>query len=322
MQFSVIVPTHHRPEKLRLLLLSLEAQSMAKKQFEVLVVPSPQDPGVLNLPSFSFSLQILSPQEDPYKGTSASFKRNLGAQKAQAHWIAFIDDDCVADKDWLTNAAQKIAKMDCQGLEGLTVIPVPEQITYTYKGLQRLSTAGGYQTCNMFYQRAAFLKCGGFDLKFPFYLEDTDMAWTLLDQGHQIEFAPECKVAHPVPAADVDRLLFNAYRVRLIPYLYRKHPKLFRERGWRALQRFHWLFLFVHIMLLYWMTTNFNLLSAAIGFAAVMGLGLAYTAYQLRGCRFAWNEAFKMWMYFMTTPWISLFQLWRGNFEQKTFVWR
>lgn len=322
MQFSVVVPTHHRPEKLRLLLMSLEAQSMAKNQFEVLVVPSPQDSGVLNLPTFSFPLQILSTHEDPYKGTSASFKRNLGAQKAQADWLAFIDDDCIADKDWLTNAAKKISEVKCQGLEGQTVIPVPEKTTYTYKGIQRLSTAGGYQTCNMFYARAVFLKSGGFDLGFPFYLEDTDMAWTLLDQGHHIAFAPDCKVSHPVPAPDVDRLLFNAYRVRLIPYLYRKHPELFRKHHWRALLRFHWLFLMVHGALLYGITTNLNLTNAALGIVLAMGLSLLYTAYQLRGCSFALGEAFKMWMYFIITPWISFFQLWRGNLEQKTFVWR
>ncbi len=246
----------------------------------------------------------------------------MGAQKAKAPWLAFIDDDCIADKDWLVNAANLLTQKDCHAIEGQTVIPAPEQNTYTAKGLHRLSKSGGYQTCNMFYNKEAFLKCGGFDLGFPFYLEDTDMAWTFLDQGYQIVFEPDCKVAHPVPAPDVDRLLFNAYRVRLIPYLYRKHPELFKKHSWRALQRFQWLFLVVHLTLVFWIALNFNLTNVATGVAAAMVLSLAYTAYQLRGCSFAWNEAFKMWMYFMATPWISFFQLWRGNIEQKTFVWR
>lgn len=322
MIFSVVVPTHHRPQKLRDLLNSLSKQSLSPEQFEVLVVPSPNDPGILELPKFPFSLKILSADEDPYKGTSASYKRNRGAQAARAPWLAFIDDDCIAHPDWLSNAIAHTQKNQFHGIEGLTIIPEPPIKTYTYKGLQRLSQAGGYQTCNMFYNKETFLKCGGFDLNFPFYLEDTDMAWTLLDNNYPIVFEKNCMVEHPVPNADVDRLLFNAYRARLIPYLYKKHPTLFTKNGWHALQRFQWLFLWTHSLALFWFLSSPSISRFVFLILILFAMSFLYTAKQLRGCSFQWGEAFKMLQYYILTPWITFFQLWRGNLEQKTFVWR
>lgn len=322
MIFSVIVPTHHRPQKLRELLNSLSQQSLAFDKFEVLLVPSPNDSGIKDLPSYPFSLQILPANDDPYKGTSASYKRNRGAQQAHAAWLAFIDDDCIAHPDWLKNAIPHTQTTQYHGIEGLTKIPPPPKVTYTYKGLQRLSRSGGYQTCNMFYNKATFLKCGGFDLHFPFYLEDTDIAWTLLDNNYSIVFEENCIVEHPVPKADVDRLLFNAFRARLIPYLYKKHPALFIKNNWRALQRFQWLFLFLQTALLVWFLSSPTFTRFIYFFTALFVLSFIYTAKQLWGCSFEWREALKMLQYYTITPWITFFQLWRGNLEQKTFVWR
>lgn len=322
MIFSVVTPTHFRPEKLRLLIASLEQQTLPMDQFEVILVPSPNDTGIKNLPSTKFRLKILSADSDPFGGTSASYKRNAGARAAQAPWLAFIDDDCVADKNWLLNAQKRLQSTECQAIEGLTKIPSPKQMTYTYKGLQRLSKAGGYQTCNMFYKKDVFLECGGFDLNFPFYLEDTDLAWTLLDRGYKIVFDEDCMVEHPVPAADVNRLLFNAQRARLIPYLYKKHSQLFISQGWKALQRFQWAFLAIHSAVALWFFISPSLERIFISVMIVFALSAVYTAKQLRGCSFSLNEGLKMWMYYMITPWITVFQLWRGNLQQKTFVWR
>ncbi len=322
MIFSVITPTHFRPEKLRALLLSLEHQTLSAEQFEVILVPSPNDSGPENLPSTRLNLRILSADGDPYGGKSASFKRNSGAQTARAPWLAFIDDDCIADRNWLQQASLRLKNTECQAIEGLTKIPLPEKMTYTYKGLQRLSQAGGYQTCNMFYKRDVFLDCGGFDLNFPFYLEDTDLAWTLLDRGQKIVFDNLSIVEHPVPDPDVDRLLFNAYRARLIPYLYRKHSQMFKSQGWRALQRFQWFFLFVHTGLVAWFISTPSVQRLIFIASAVVLLSVAYTAKQLRGCSFTVDEAIKMSFYYIITPWITLIQLWRGNFQQRTFIWR
>ncbi len=326
MLFSVIIPTHHREKTLHATLDSLKKQSLPAPQFEVLIIPSPNDASIHSVKpeNYPFALRVLSDIQDPYLGKSASFKRNTGAQNAQAPWLAFIDDDCVADSHWLSEAQKVIATatQNCAGIEGATMIPEPQQKTYTYKGLQRLSRAGGYQTCNMFYRKDIFNECGGFDLFFPFYLEDTDLAWSVLDRGRSIVFAPQCRVEHPVPPPEVKRLLSNAVRTRLLPYLYKKHPQLYKNQHWKALHRFHWLFLAVHFLLLWILIVNFNALGFAIVLTSLVLLSVLYTAYQLRGCSFSAPEALRMTGYFTITPWITFFQLHRGNWEQKTFLWK
>jgi GT2 family glycosyltransferase len=322
MLFSVIVPTHNRPALLKKLLISLNEQNFSSSEFEVIIIPSPKDNGASSLQEkdYFFSLRILSSEDDTYQGKSASFKRNKGAQHAQAPWLAFIDDDCVADKNWLKHAAERLQRTPCDGIEGLTVIPKPEKITHTYKGLQRLSSSGGYQTCNMFYRKEPFLQLKGFDLHFPFYLEDTDLAWTFLDAGFSLVFEESCVVFHPVPPADVDRLWHNAVRTRLLPYLYKKHPRLFQKKQWRALQRFHWLFLILHSLFFIYLLLNFSIANILFFLTAVIGLSAAYTTRQLWGCSYTFNEAYKMLFYFCITPWVTLVQLLRGNWQQKVWL--
>ena len=107
MFFSVVIPSHKRKKMLSDLLKSLENQSF--KNFEVIVVPTENDPAfeLLNQ-TWPFQLRMEFIPNDPTKGKSASAKRNFGAALASAPWIAFIDDDCLADSQWLESAHLKL----------------------------------------------------------------------------------------------------------------------------------------------------------------------------------------------------------------------
>lgn len=324
MLFSVVVPTHHRPHSLASLLQSLEKQSLPATDFEVIVVPSPQDKSLSWLQDYSsrapFKITVHIPEADPFQGRSASFKRNQGVGRAQADWIAFVDDDCVADPHWLTSAATLIDDPSIHGIEGLTRIPQPPQITLTYKGLTRLSSPGGYQTCNMFYRKKTFQEVGGFDLQFPFYLEDTDLAWSILDRDYVILFLDTAIVEHPVPPAETKRLLDNAWRTRLIPYLYKKHPALFAASGFKPLGRAHWIYLYVYAGSLYsiWMRPTWS--TGLLMLALIVGLNSLYIGKLLQGCGFSRQELKELFLYMPLAPVISFFQLLRGNFEQRTWI--
>jgi len=325
MLFSVVVPTHHRPESLDRLLDSLTKQSLDHQAFEVLIIPSPQDKSLNQLtekiPLLPFSTKILIPTADPFSGKSASFKRNYGAKNAIAEWIAFIDDDCVADPLWLAQAATQIHKWDLHGIEGLTEIPIPEKITFTYKGIKRLSSQGGYQTCNMFYRKQTFIDLGGFDLKFPFYLEDTDLAWTFLDNKKYISFLDTAIVQHPVPAPEVKRLLDNAWRTRLLPYLYKKHPEQFTHSDFKPLNPSQWAYLILYFGSIYSVLVSPNkLLTLSIMLIGIVLYNTAYTYRLLKGCHFEKKELFEIFIYLPIAPVIAFTQLIRGNIENKTFL--
>jgi len=323
MVFSVVVPTHHRPGPLGRLLDSLAAQTLDASQFEVIVVPSPDDQSLewLAKAHYPFSLVVHQPQPDPYSGKSASFKRNEGVHRAQADWIAFIDDDCEADPLWLATALPRTQKYDVFGIEGCTEIPVPEKKTLTYKGLQRLSAQGGYQTCNMFYRKATFLEVGGFDLNFPFYLEDTDLAWSFLDRGKNIVFLENAIVRHPVPPPEVKRVLSNALRVRLVPYLYKKHRDLFDTSDVRAINPSQWMYLGFYVGILYSVAmSSYKLETFVFLFGLLLLFNLAYLVRLLHDCSFTALEALQLFVYIPIAPLIAFFQLMRGNIENRTFI--
>lgn len=247
MQFSVIIPTHGRLKPLQKLLDSLQAQTYPTKDFEVIVIPSPGDESLEWLKQYQGSLHLttLDTAEDSWRGKNVSDKRNRGAAKAQAPWLAFIDDDCVAHSKWLENAAQHIkTNPTIAGIEGLTQTPPEAPKTLTWKGMQRLAKFEGYQTCNIFYKKEAFVSVAGFDWQnFPWFLEDTDLAWSIIDQGGEILAAPDCVVMHPVGPATPWRLSHEARGTGLKINLYEKHPELYKKNKMQSLRRSHYLYL-------------------------------------------------------------------------------
>ena len=239
---SVVMPTHGRPDRLRRALESLAAQTYPRDQFEVIVIPTPGDPGIgvaAEVAAATGLDLICQPvPDDSWGGRSASAKRNHGGRLAIGDWLGFIDDDCVADPGWLAGAAMLLAG-GTEAVEGRTVIPPPPRPTRTYLGMKSFEEPGGYQSCNMFYRRDVFLAVGGFDLRFPYYLEDTDLAWTLLERGRPIPFAEMAVVRHPVPPADPWRLLEDCRRAALHALLRRKHPDQYQQHGWSPLRVRH-----------------------------------------------------------------------------------
>lgn len=320
--FSVIVPTYNRPETLKKLLQSLEKQTFSKELFEVIVVYSQKDTSESFLSTFktTFKLVPLCIEDKEFNGKSASIKRNCGVQKAQYSWLAFTDDDCVSDSDWLANASKVISSKKTSGIEGKTVVPHQEKQTFTAKGMAFLSQFGGYQTCNMFYEKEAFLKIGGFDSNLPFYLEDTDMAWSFLEKDLTLTPAENVVVTHPVPEPNVYRWIENAIRTRKIPYLAKKHPLMFKKTNFKALSKSSLIMalLFIGIFIVSIATLSLNYLM--IGLGCYLLLSSLYVLYLLRDCTFQWRELLRMFLFFPLIPPISFFQLLRGNIEQRTFV--
>lgn len=96
--FSIIVPTHHRPELLRRTLTSLRAQD-ATVAHEIIVVSDAADAGTDQV-----CHALLRPQDSYLRrnglpGPAAS--RNLGLSLARGQYILFLDDDDAWHPDFL-----------------------------------------------------------------------------------------------------------------------------------------------------------------------------------------------------------------------------
>jgi glycosyltransferase involved in cell wall biosynthesis len=153
-------------------------------------------------------------------GQGASGARNSGAAIMKGDILAFIDDDAVAEPDWLEHLSIAFAQENVLAAGGrieplwLSSAPAwfPEEFYWvigaSYRGLPvRLAPVRNLWSGNMAVRRDAFEAVGGFRAGFgkvgsrssP---EDTDFCIRLLERFPQktILFTPEARVHHKVPA--------------------------------------------------------------------------------------------------------------------------
>lgn len=218
--FTVIIPTYNRKESLIRLLKSLDEQSC--KDYEVVIVD--QSYNALN------SDYIL---RDNYlylhtmvKGAAKA--RNTGARLANGKILAYIDDDCQPESDWLEKAKKYFDDPNVVGVEGRIYPDVvsPEYRVVTNHGVEGL----GFMTANLFVRKESFDTINGFDELFdnPHFREDTDLGWRLLEIG-KVPFAPEVRVLHPSHLRSNKReSLYERNKFYIQdPLLMKKHPKRF-----------------------------------------------------------------------------------------------
>jgi GT2 family glycosyltransferase len=220
----VIVPTYERHHVLEALLECLAAQTM--RNFEVILVD--QSAGTWQQSAMAaFNLMYV---HTDVKG--AANARNAGAFYARGDVVAFTDDDCRPDADWLENGLRYFQDPAVAGVEGLIVSDRAHDDRYravTNAGFEGI----GFMTANLWIRRDTFLAVGGFDPQFddPFpFREDTDLAWRALQHG-SIPFGADVRVYHPPQPRTVDREALAA-RVRFFEndaLLLKKHPERYRD---------------------------------------------------------------------------------------------
>lgn len=240
--FSVVIPMY-RGNYIDMLFDKLNKQIF--RDFEVIVVDSGEERGDLLYEKCNFKLKYI------FKNNVGAAKaRNIGVANARGKIIAFTDDDCQPDPEWLGNASRYFENQDYAGLEGYiytdeSKLDDPQFRIVTNKGFEGI----GFMTANLFIKREIINRLGGFDERFdkPHFREDTDLAWRALDYG-QIPFAKDVRVYHPpLPRAsrgeskeDRDRFFVND------AYLFSKHPqkyiKLMRAEGHYKSNKNFWKF--------------------------------------------------------------------------------
>jgi len=178
------------------------------------------------VPDHYASLDILYEHTD-LKGTSRA--RNLGGWLARGDVLAFTDDDCQPEPDWLKNATRCFEDAGVVGVEGLVVsdhVNDPDYRAVTNVGFEGI----GYMTANLLLRRDVFNAIDGFDEQFDVpFREDTDLGWRACALG-AIPFAHDVRVFHPPHKRSVAREA-HAARVRFFEkdaLLLKKHPERYR----------------------------------------------------------------------------------------------
>ncbi|HBE23330.1 MAG TPA: glycosyl transferase [Verrucomicrobiales bacterium] len=136
-------------------------------------------------------------------GLSAA--RNAGAAVAAGEILAYTDDDCVVDENWVIHLSEKFHQGSYDAVGGPNIPPATnalQKIIVIHAGGSAAHVmlddhcAEHIPGCNLAVTAQAFQKIGGFDPQFRTAGDDVDFCWRLLDAGLRIGFAPTAFVWH------------------------------------------------------------------------------------------------------------------------------
>ncbi|MCC7024137.1 MAG: glycosyltransferase [Thermomicrobiales bacterium] len=233
---SVVIPTCNRPDLLDRCLAALASQSLAPDRYELVIVDDAASEATRRQVAGRAERQEAGPALHylPVSATQGpAAARNAGWRFARGEIIAFTDDDCVPDREWLAAGLRAMGD-GASGVSGRVIVPLPERPTDYERNAAGLETAE-FVTANCFYRRRALEAVGGFDERFgAAWREDSDLFFTLLERGEPLAYADEAVVTHPVRPARWGVSMRQQGKSRYNALLSKKHPQLFRERTQRA----------------------------------------------------------------------------------------
>ena len=191
--FSVVVPSYERPADLRRCLVSLGNNRQGKQiRYEVLVTDDSKSTRCRKLIEEEF--QDISWGKGKNNGPAGN--RNAGVKRANGEWIVFIDDDCIAEKNFLLAYANAIIRNPIINVfEGRISADRPRK-TWS-EGCPENESGGMLWTSNLCVKKSTFIKLEGFDERFKISYEDVDYSYRLNKMNYKSIFVNEAAVCHP-----------------------------------------------------------------------------------------------------------------------------
>jgi GT2 family glycosyltransferase len=216
---TIAVCTRDRESALEACIANL--RQLDYPNFDILLIDNSRDP----IPAREIAERLgVGYVRSPIPGLSRA--RNVAIEHARFGWVAFIDDDCRPERNWLKELVRPTQDGNCRCVCGLVrpaQLENSAEITFEiYGGLGRGYTSRifdpGFLTgsrirpahtwrigagANMLLHKAFAQSVGGFDTEMgpgPHAVggcgEDTDFFYQVLRAGHNIHYAPRAVVHH------------------------------------------------------------------------------------------------------------------------------
>jgi len=173
----------------------------------------------------SGKIPSLSMVLEPKQGLTSA--RLCGVKNTTANWIAFVDDDCLLQEDWVLQAIRFASEhADCGAFGGRVVLdwqtpPPPWALNYGYSfAEQKLGVNPKQVSClvgaGLIVNRSAIVNSGWTDKQFL-----ADRVGKMLISGGDVEIAlriaancdlwynPKCKLKHVIPSARISKKYFR-----------------------------------------------------------------------------------------------------------------
>jgi glycosyltransferase involved in cell wall biosynthesis len=228
---SVIVPARDAAATIGRTLAGLRAQRDVA-DYEVLVVDDgSRDDTAAMARSAAVVTAVLAGD-----GAGPAAARNLGARRAGADALAFLDADCEPTPGWL---AAGLAALRTQDLVQGQVQPRPAPAAGPFDRTIDVGEAHGlFESANLFVRRPLFERLGGFEswLRPRRGLElgeDVLLGWRARRDGARTGFARDALVYHEVFPRSAGSYVVERARLRFFPAMAARIPELRGEFFWR-----------------------------------------------------------------------------------------
>ncbi len=236
LSFSVIVCTRNGITRIGACLEAIHKSYRSHTPHETLVIDDGSTDGTADFVEKNSPWVRLIRLEPA--GLSAA--RNAGAAAASGKVLAFTDDDCEPDREWLARLQPLFAAGEFAAAGGPNLPPKPnsweEAVVCAAPGAPSHvmlddEEAEHLPGCNLVITKAAFDAIGGFDPRFQTAGDDVDFCWRLRDAGFRLGFVPGAFVWH------WRRPSIRAFLRQQIGYgraehlLLGKHPNRFSKHG-------------------------------------------------------------------------------------------
>ncbi|MGI8426580.1 MAG: glycosyltransferase [Actinomycetota bacterium] len=141
---------------------------------------------------------------------------NAGVKASTGKFVALINNDAVAEPDWVTKGLEGFNKGSDVGMVASKILTMDGK-TIDYAGGALSFYGHGYKVgvnepdegqfdrpaetlfasgCALFMQRQLFLETGGFDEDYFAFFEDVDLGWRLWIMGYRVLYEPSSVVRH------------------------------------------------------------------------------------------------------------------------------
>lgn len=228
---SIIIPTYKRRKFLEEALLSIIKNDFKEK--EVIVVNDDPQTNLLEVyEKYSPKLDIKIFFNEEQKGPISA--RNLGAKKAKANLICFLDDDMTVSENWCQVGYNLFSQnKEIIGVVGKTILPVGD-FPHPLKAYFMMEKEGNFPTCNFWVKKEYFLGIGGFDTAFYddkmkiFHQEDSDLIFRLMEKG-KIIFSPELVAYHPSHSFSFFAPIKKSRKAYFDPLLKKRYPSKYSQ---------------------------------------------------------------------------------------------
>ena len=234
---SVVIPTHQRRASVERALRALSRQTLAPRDYEVIVAIDGSTDGTRELVKSLDTAYRVRALSKPRGGRASAC--NAGLRVANGRVVVLLDDDMEASPALLSAHADTHRGGETLGVVGAVPIsvdaassPLTRYVASRFNGHLRNLAAPGYQfALRDFYSgnfsalRETLARVGGFDESFTAYgNEDLDLSVRLRGAGVRLVFSPEA-IAHQHYEKDFPALARDEMeKGRTAVQLATKHP--------------------------------------------------------------------------------------------------